>query len=66
MTDANTLTEKAEHLDTIETCEAYLADYQAHVEAGGGNAGALFNITAADFAKAQIVFERDAIAKLEA
>jgi hypothetical protein len=66
MTDANTLTEKAEHLDTIETCETYLADYAAHVEAGGSTANFLFNVTAADFAAAQIAFERDAIAKLEA
>ena len=64
MTDKN-LSEKAERLDTIEVCATYLEGYAAHVEAGGSNAGALFNITAADFAIAQIAFERAEIAKLE-
>ena len=65
MTDETLSEETAERLDTIETCETYLADYEAHIAAGGSNAGGAFNITAADFAKAQIAFERAAIAKLE-
>ncbi len=68
MTDKNPtdLTDIEEILDTIADCEAFLEDYASHVAAGGSNAGGIFNINAAEFAKNQITFERGELAKLEA
>ena len=48
--------DRAESMDSIEVCETYLADYDAH-KAAGYSDGLLFNAKAADFAKAQIAFE---------
>jgi len=57
--------QRAEILDTIEVCEAYLADAEKHADhkmpAGYAH---LFDAEGVAFAKAQIAFEKDRLASL--
>jgi hypothetical protein len=57
---------RAEILDTIEVCKAYLADAKAHESKSLGPFGHLFDAEGIAFAKAQIDFELDRLAELDA
>lgn len=67
MTNAITIEEqRAEILDTIEVCKTYLADAKANEGKSLGGFSHMFDAEGIAFAKAQIDFELDRLAELDA